>query len=123
MMINEDRCSSALRVLQHGASDQALFDDIGCMMRYLETPPDGVEVRQVYVHNHQTRVWLKAGEATFVMAPRDRLKTPMASGIVAVDPREQANSLAEQVGGVVLDWKGVQEAWRARNSQRPGSKP
>lgn len=121
MMINEDRCSSALVVLQHGTAEDAFFDDIGCMMRYMAAPPEGIEVLQTYVHCYTTREWIKAGGASYVMAPRDRLKTPMASGIVAVASREEAEKLARDVGGVETDWSSMQEAWRAANARKIGS--
>lgn len=104
MLISEDRCSSALLIHRDGRREHLLFDDIGCMLDIEREGIEGATVLQRFVHDHDSRQWLDADTATFLIADPDRLPTPMASGMVAYAGRAAAESAQRRFGGDVTDY-------------------
>lgn len=109
MIINEDRCSCALLVVREGVREHLLFDDIGCLLNTRETAEDLV-VLEGFVRDHGTGAWVAFDQAAFLMADREKLPTPMGSGIVAFADAESAERLRAAVGGEVLDADRIQPA-------------
>ena len=109
MIINEDRCSCALLVVRDGAREHLLFDDIGCLLTNRETT-DAIVVVEAYVRDHASGKWSNFDQASFLMADRERLPTPMGSGIVAFADVGGAEGLRASVGGEVLDAGRIQPA-------------
>lgn len=91
MLINEDRCSSASIIESQGHFEYALFDDIGCMLDHHRGLTDA-SVTASYVHDYNTRAWVDASAATFVLGEGRALPTPMGSGIVAFARRADADA-------------------------------
>ena len=57
------------------------FDDLGCLVTYLDTRP-AVDARAVaYVADHRTGAWVAAASATITRV--DGLSTPMGSHLIA----------------------------------------
>jgi len=68
------------------------FDDLGCLETFLQRQSD-LALAAIYVKDYQTRAWLLRERSVFVQTS---LKTPMASGKVAVADSVQAKHLAEK---------------------------
>ncbi len=115
MIINEDRCSCALLVVREGVREHLLFDDIGCLLNTRETAEELV-VLEGFVRDHGTGAWIPFDRAAFLMADREKLPTPMGTGIVAFAERGAAEARCASVGGRVLGAPEIQpahEAWLA----------
>ena len=86
--LSEDACAScrmtivsmntAAQILAPGA-EPVLFDEIGCLRRYIATTPLPPEA-MVFVADHRTGEWINARTAVFTETER---ATPMSSGILA----------------------------------------
>jgi len=84
------------------------FDDIGCMIRFAQERNWGPgEPVAYFVKDFHSRRWLRAPEATYVRS--SRLHTPMVSGVVAVENRAQAEALARDEQGTVVEFG---ELWK-----------
>ena len=70
------------------------FDDIGCMLRWVEGQPH--EATAYFVADFDSRKWVRAEEAYYVRSPE--LKTPM-SGIVAFQDASSAEAAAARYHG------------------------
>ncbi len=106
MIISEERFAAAL-VLSSGARVEKLaFDDVGCVLSYLRDrrPPDGWTA---YVHDLESRQWVDASAATFVVSPH--LHTPMASELAAAATRAGAERIAEQYPGQLVTFGTLME--------------
>jgi copper chaperone NosL len=84
-----------------------IYDDPGCLATALR---DGVvaddQIRSLWVTDYlDPATLLDAEEAWFVQS--DAVHTPMASGLVAVPSRTQADSLAAALSGTVVRWDAV----------------
>jgi copper chaperone NosL len=77
------------------------FDDIGCMLRYRDAAGTTLKTAAIFVTDFETREWLPADKAFFVR--RANVKTPMGSGIVAYNSKENAGPDA-----VTFDWLSAQ---------------
>lgn len=122
MLISEDRCACAFLIEHHGAREYAMFDDIGCMLDYEHDGRDGVRILRGYVRDHDSRLWTPSDEAVFLFADRDRLLTPMGSGIVAFGSADAAGPTREAVGGELMDWSTLVPARRAWMEERYGKR-
>jgi copper chaperone NosL len=121
MIINEDRYSCGIVVERAGRSEPVLFDDIGCMLEYTREHADELSIQRIYVHDHATRAWVPAPEATFLYADETKLPTPMGSGIAAFATKGDADQARARVGGDLLDYAALAPARRAWMEQRYGS--
>jgi len=122
MIVSEDRSACAVLVEFKGRREHRMFDDIGCMLDYEHEPPEGVDVVEEFVHDHESGVWAGARECAFLCAPPHALPTPMASGIAAFTSRETAESTRAEVGGEVIDYAALAPARLAWKSERYGRK-
>ncbi|MCW5765484.1 MAG: nitrous oxide reductase accessory protein NosL [Phycisphaeraceae bacterium] len=122
MIINEGRFASALRVVKDGRAEDLLFDDIGCMLNF-EREPDSPAATARFVHDHATGRWTDGNTAVYLMADRDRLSTPMGSGIVAFADRAAAERAARQHDGRLHDYPGIAAARKAWMEERYGKPP
>lgn len=84
-----------------------VYDDPGCLANAVQ---EG-RVEPARVHSLWVTDFLAAGslvpaeEAWFVRA--DGIRSPMASGLLALSSVRQADSVAAALGGVVLRWEAV----------------
>jgi copper chaperone NosL len=95
MIVNDDRFAAAA-VAPGGEARK--FDDVICLVRYLEENPGGGHA--VWVRGYRSGAWHRAGEAYFAYGPK--LQTPMGSGLAAVPTKDEADRLAAEWGGKVL---------------------
>ena len=125
MLINEDRCSSALLVERDGRREYLLFDDLGCMLDVEREQLEGRKIVERYAHDHTTKQWCRAEQAVFLLADPDKLATPMGSGMVAFKSREAAESARTAHGGELTDYAGVVKARQAWSDEyhKPTSRP
>ena len=61
------------------------------------------EVTAFFVHDYESREWIRAETAHFVLS--DSLTTPMLSGLAAFASIEQADAFATEVGGKMLTFE------------------
>jgi len=111
MLVSEDRCSTAQLVDDGGRRDYLFYDDIGCM---LDNEHEGgtPQVLERYVHDYNTRQWVRAEEATFVFAHPKQLHTPMGSGMVAFAERVDAQHAAKPLDAKVMTFEQLTAARR-----------
>jgi copper chaperone NosL len=107
MMIADDRFAGALLVDGAGERRALVFDDIGCMLDYERRHAPEVAVTGRFVRDGATRAWVGAEGATYLCADRDRLATPMGSGIAAFGDARGASERRGQVGGTTVDWAAL----------------
>lgn len=96
MFVSEPRFAAAH---QPPGGEPRLFDDIGCLLGAL-APEQGAAEGRFWFHDAGSAVWIPGDRAVFVEAPR--LRTPMASGLVAYDGAEAAARGAAGNGGRVV---------------------
>lgn len=125
MLINEDRCSAATLIEIKGRREHRLFDDLGCLFDWERARHDDVRLISHFAHDHGTRAWIVADQATFLATDADRLTTPMASGMVAFAERAAAELAQREYGGELLNFnelRAARQAWfEARRG--PNSRP
>ena len=102
MIISEVKYAAAI-VDEAGMATS--FDDVGCLLSYLEASPVGD--RQIWVQDHDGSGWIEAERAWFVRGSRE--STPMGSGLTAFAARAKADIATEDPAGV-----GGWEALRGR---------
>ncbi len=81
------------------------FDDIGCMLTYLNKnsePPKAIWVMDYYSHK-----WIRAEKAIYIYSKKG-LETPMGYGIAATSNLEKAHKLAETSHGAIISWQEIQ---------------
>jgi copper chaperone NosL len=120
MLISEERFSTASLVDKGGERLYFYFDDVGCLLDYERELPGGVTVFERYVHDHDTRAWVPAEDASFLLAGAT-LQTPMGSGIAAFATPDAAHAAADQYGGEVLDLAHLRQARSERTDARGGA--
>lgn len=124
MIINEERCSSALLVERDGRREHVLYDDIGCMLDAEREGLHGRAVVERYVHDHASKQWVAVEDAWFLQADVRRLQTPMGSGLVAFKTRAAAEAGGEAHGGHLVEraeLAAVRSAWLRERRGAPAS--
>lgn len=121
MLVSEDRFSGATLLEREGERMYIHFDDIGCMLDYEHDKGPSIKVLDRFVRDHGSRAWVSASEAVFVFADRDRLRTPMGSGIAAAATRERAEGMRAVFGGELMDWDRLKMARREWMEARYGT--
>jgi copper chaperone NosL len=90
-------CKMAISEKQYAAEfinrdgDVFKFDDIGCMANYVAERKIE-DIAAYYVVDFDSKQWLKAEEANFVISPK--FHTPMGGGIVAFKDGSRAETAA-----------------------------
>jgi len=120
MIISESRCSGALLLEKGGERTHRIFDDLGCMLDDEREELDGAVVVERYVRDYATTSWVPCDRATFVKCPRDRVRTPMGSGLIAFEDPRAAQDFAASVQGTLLKYAELAEM-RAKKLNRNGS--
>lgn len=90
-----------------GTGKAMVFDDVGCMAAWLAEhgEPAGSAWVQRFAPPH---AWLPADSAVYLRS--DTLRTPMASGLVALHPGAEADSIRILLGGHLQTWTEVLKA-------------
>lgn len=74
------------------------FDDIGCMRRFAQSRPG--RDAGAFVMDYDGGGWVAAERAHYVRSPQ--IRTPMASGLIALRDRAAAGKHASRVGAAVV---------------------
>ncbi|CAG1000940.1 hypothetical protein PHYC_02876 [Phycisphaerales bacterium] len=119
MLISEERCSSAAIIERDGHREAALFDDIGCELS-AERQADGITVVERWVHDHDSKTWVRADQARFLYT--DKVRTPMNSGIIAFADEARARNRAGELGVEIYDLETLFSA-HARDMEALYGKP
>lgn len=96
MILTDERHVAALRLSEGSETRDVLFDDIGDMLEY-EREQAGLNIVRRYVHDFETRQWVDAGSAHFIVSKT--IHTPMGSGIVAFSDQARAQAKQKTDGG------------------------
>jgi copper chaperone NosL len=83
------------------------FDDIGCMIHFAQQRGWIERPTARFVHEYDSPVWLEAGRATFVRS--SEIRSPMASGLIAVQDPAKAKQYAARFHGNVYS---LAELWK-----------
>ena len=96
MLVSEPMFAAAYRAPDGGAR---VFDDIGCLIASLSREPrtDGI---RFWFHDADDVQWIDGTEAVFVRS--DRLRTPMAGGLIAYRSTAAAERGAARHEGQVI---------------------
>ena len=78
------------------------YDDIGCLVTRVA---EGAAPVETWVVDRPTGAWIDARTARFVQT--EKVRTPMASGLVAYGDASAAAAFAAETGGRALDWDAV----------------
>lgn len=105
MIISEERFAGGL-VEPDG--DALVFDDPGELIAQVQE--EGLKDRRVWVHDYITKKWIDGTQAFFVVD--DNLMTPMGTGVVALETRDEAERLAVEMGGRVMTWQEIVQNWK-----------
>jgi len=86
-----------------------VFDDVGCLAAWVAE--NRAVVASFWVANFAApEQWLRADSAVYLQS--DTLRTPMASGLAALAPGRQADSVRASLGGMLRTWRDVLAAPR-----------
>jgi copper chaperone NosL len=83
------------------------FDDIGCMIQYLEGRKDKDGIAACFVVDFHSREWIDAQQAYFVRS--SALKTPMSGNFAAFKFMSGAEEAAAAYGGKLLRFAGLED--------------
>jgi copper chaperone NosL len=108
MIINEYKYAASLW-LENGQSKR--FDDIGCMIDFLNKNKN--KVKAYWVNDFQTKEPLHAENAFFVDS--DSIITPMGFGIVAFKSKAEAEKFAEKNKAEVASFSKLSQKFRTKN--------
>ena len=76
------------------------FDDIWCMLRYLEGQASRDKVQAYFVMDYNGQGWLEGVHAFYVKSPA--FHSPMGSGLIALRDRAQAEDYSRKFKGQIL---------------------
>ncbi len=111
MIISDPRFASAyVYEISAGRYESKIFDDVGDMLAYADKNPTH-KIAAWYVHDYESKEWTDATTAAYVIS--NKVETPMASGIVSLAKRDRADVMAYALGVQVIDWKILQEKFKA----------
>ncbi len=116
MIISEEPHAAAAAIVTAEGVRKPGFDDIGCLIRYLqEVPPDTRIV--AYVHDYESRKWLDAAQAVFVFS--ETLRTPMAWNLAACESPAAADALLTRYPGKTTSFAALQAEAAASKRSKP----
>ncbi len=84
------------------------FDDIGCMMEYINGAGKEEKIMKKYVRDVETAEWIELEKAGF--AYHEDFWTPMAYGVLSFESEEKAKQYIEKEGkGKLLSYQEITE--------------
>jgi copper chaperone NosL len=106
MLISDARYAAAYMT---EAGEARRFDDIGDMLLYHSEHEEDVYL--FWVHDFDSKTWVKADEAFFVVS--DAITSPMGHGIAAHNSREAAEAMATSLDGSVVTFAQLMDQAKA----------
>ena len=79
------------------SEEPRVFDDVGCLARFLKSGGAPAKGQIAYVADHRTKAWVRASAAVYTK--KAGLATPMTSGLVAHADAASRDADAEAAGG------------------------
>ncbi len=79
MIVSDEPFAAAAVIKSADGVKKIAFDDIGCLLDYMQENPN--QDVTGYVHDHTSRAWIEASRAFFLRS--NDLQTPMASHLAA----------------------------------------
>jgi copper chaperone NosL len=119
----EDEQAATQSILTDGTP--RFFDDVGCMLMYLQDTDDEVEVS--YVMDHNAGEWIDLSDAYFVHD--ENIQTPMSYGFIAFSSEQEAEEfIADNGNGELLtgeeitsiDTASLEEWYRGHSEEHHG---
>jgi copper chaperone NosL len=102
MIISDPRFASAYAYeIETGRFESLAFDDIGDMLNHAQQHPEN-KVVNWWVHDYYSEEWTDATTAFYVAS--ENIQTPMGHGMAALAQQADAEKLAQETSGEVLDW-------------------
>ncbi len=101
MIISEKRFAAAY---QTGENVMQKFDDLGCAVIYRNEHSE--RIKHFWVYDYEETAWLDTAQVFFVRSTD--LLTPMGYGIVAVKTKIEAQRLAENTNGELVEFNQLQ---------------
>ncbi|QOR65918.1 nitrous oxide reductase accessory protein NosL [Cytobacillus suaedae] len=104
--LNVDSCDTChMGIMDLQASAQLIqkdgtpkkFDDIGCLVEYMQLNPSNND--NAFVHDHISGEWIDFKNSTFIHNPAHH--TPMSYGFIAFKSEDEATSYKNQHGGMM----------------------
>lgn len=99
----EDLHSAAQIILENGKP--MLFDDIGCMVVYMQEHQPKYEA--AFVHDFDSKEWISFDNSTFVQS--ENIHSPMNYGIAAYATEKHASDMQKVQGGEIYTVKELLE--------------
>lgn len=115
MIIADDRACAALLVEVDGRREHRLFDDLGCLIDFMDARGGGGVV-EGWAVDRAGGEWLAMKGAHYLLADARTLQTPMGSGFVAYGELAAAQVASAEFGGSVGSFDDLSVArrvWRA----------
>jgi len=78
------------------------FDDIGCMLDFLRQGDRKDKAAARFVMDYESQTWIEAEQAHYVKSTE--IRSPMASGLIALRERAAAERHAAKFKGQLLSW-------------------
>jgi len=113
MTLADPRFAAQLRT---GTGKVVVFDDVACLAGWMQENPAPAAA---WVANFAREgTWLPADSAIYLQS--DTLRTPMASGLAALRPGREADSVLAALGGRLLTWREVLATPHRHSLPHPG---
>lgn len=105
MIISDPRFASAYAYeIEPGRYESLAFDDIGDMLGHARNHPENTVVNW-WVHDYYSEEWIDATTAIYVAS--ENIQSPMGHGVAAFAQQADAETLAQEMEGEILDWDKV----------------
>ncbi len=108
MIISDIRYAAAIYV-GGGVNEWWKYDDVGEMALDYFEKKDSYEFLAVRVYDFLTGEEVDGYKAWYVVADPKELWTPMGYGVIAFKDRADAEKVAEEHNGVIMDWNKLIE--------------
>jgi copper chaperone NosL len=93
-----------------------VLDDVGCLAAWLGE--NSTPIASAWVADFaEPATWLRADSAVYLQS--DTIRTPMSSGLAALRPGRQADSVRAALGGRLLTWAEVLASPRRHDPPPP----
>ena len=83
------------------------FDEIGCMLEFLRQDNRKDKAAARFVMDYESQTWIEAERAHYVKSPE--IRSPMASGLIALKERAAAERHAAKFKGQLLSWADLEK--------------
>ena len=107
MIISDERWATATIVQGARGPEPRLFDDFNCQVNYESRLPGEQSVIARWAHCHESRQWIDAENAHYVISAR--LRTPMGSNTAAFLARVDADTLCSANGGQTVGFHAARQ--------------